>query len=154
MSDTAYNTHRIVPQPYVGASPKKIKAYQDWLKERQPKEQKEPVYITPVIRYKKPEQQNATVRDIQELVCDFYQIEMTDLLSVRRDRNILEAKHVGFYLARVLTTKSFHQIGRLFGGRDHTTILHGINKVKKRMEDDSEFAETVKGLKDKLTPRP
>jgi chromosomal replication initiator protein len=71
---------------------------------------------------------------------------MTELLSSRRLAKIVRPRQIGFYLARKLTSRSLPEIGRRFGGKDHTTILHACKKVEERMAKDPQLAETVRHL--------
>jgi chromosomal replication initiator protein len=91
-----------------------------------------------------------TIEDIQKSVCEFYKIKVSDLLSSRRMQNIARPRQVAMYLAKALTTKSMPEIGRKFGGRDHTTVLHAVKKVQECMERDSEFAQDIRTLKRSL----
>lgn len=70
------------------------------------------------------------IRDI----CKKYEIHLADLMSIRRDRATVRARHEAMYRMRVETTMSMPEIGRRLGGRDHTTVLHGIKQHTKRME--------------------
>lgn len=76
---------------------------------------------------------HVSVNAILSCVADFYQIPMVDMLSPRRTATMVRARHIAMYLARNLTSKSFPQIGRLMGRRDHTTILHGVKVIESRL---------------------
>jgi chromosomal replication initiator protein len=84
------------------------------------------------------------------LVCKHYNISRTDILSARRSQGIVRPRQVAFYLCKELTGRSMPEIGRKFGDKDHTTVLHGIRKVGELMARDSEFASEVAFLKNKL----
>lgn len=71
--------------------------------------------------------------DIKKAVCDYYSVLMADMDSARRDLGITYPRHMAIYLARVLTPHSSAEIGRRFGGRDHTTVLSSVRKVEWRM---------------------
>ena len=70
-----------------------------------------------------------TVENIQKTVADFYKIKVADMYSKRRPANIALPRQVAMYLAKELTQKSLPEIGDLFGGRDHTTVLHAVRKI-------------------------
>lgn len=70
-----------------------------------------------------------SVENIQKSVADFYNIKVADMYSKRRPANIAMPRQVAMYLAKELTQKSFPEIGDLFGGRDHTTVLHAVRKI-------------------------
>lgn len=70
-----------------------------------------------------------SVENIQKVVADFYNIKVADMYSKRRPANIAMPRQIAMYLAKDLTQKSFPEIGDLFGGRDHTTVLHAVKKV-------------------------
>ncbi|MCC6463834.1 MAG: chromosomal replication initiator protein DnaA [Planctomycetes bacterium] len=74
--------------------------------------------------------------DIIELVCEHYNVRMNDLLSQRRTKNLAFPRHVAMYLSKELTQLTLTEIGQFFGGRDHSTVLHAINKIKSiRLKD-------------------
>jgi hypothetical protein len=92
-----------------------------------------------------------TCRLIAETVCTTYDVKMLDLYSARRDRPIILPRHMSWALARHLTPKSFPEIGRLMGGRDHTTVIAGIRKIEQAMETDAEIAANFQTLTNALT---
>ena len=83
---------------------------------------------------------------IQRKVCEFYNIKLTDLNSTKRQKAIATARHVAMYLAKQLTTKSLPDIGRSFGGKDHSTVIHAVKKVKENIAKDREFATNLEIL--------
>ncbi|MCD8377097.1 MAG: chromosomal replication initiator protein DnaA [Oscillospiraceae bacterium] len=83
---------------------------------------------------------------IQE-VCKFYTVEEAALRGKSRVKNTTVARQVAMYLIRNMTNMSLTEIGRLFDNRDHTTALHAINMIEKRMKDDSSLTEIVKDIK-------
>lgn len=99
-----------------------------------------------------------TIRDIQIAVCDRVGMTLAEFLGERRQAPVVHARQVAMYLAKVLTGRSTPEIGRRFGGRDHTTILHAIKKIKRECGDDPahpecfkvETADLVKSLRDDL----
>ena len=92
-----------------------------------------------------------TARRIQEVVAGYYAIPVEEMTSQRRARTITGPRQVAMYLTRELTPKSLPDIGRLFGGRDHTTVLHAIRSISGRMERDHEFAESVETIRHRIT---
>jgi hypothetical protein len=76
-----------------------------------------------------------TIHRIVRAVADYYRINPTELISARREQRLVDARHVAMHLARILTSKSFPEIGRRMGNRDHTTILYGIRKMEKLLAD-------------------
>ena len=73
-----------------------------------------------------------------------------DLLSSRRTANVVRPRQVAMYLAKILTLRSLPEIGRRFGGRDHTTVLHAVRKIESLAGNDSAFAEEIEALKRQL----
>ncbi|MFG1302692.1 helix-turn-helix domain-containing protein [Xanthobacter autotrophicus] len=91
-----------------------------------------------------------TVGNIVVAVCEFYGVPKVEMLSHRRLKLFAKARHVAMYLSRTLTTKSMPVIGAAIGGRDHTTILHGIGKISAQMETDARLASEVEAIRLKL----
>ena len=91
-----------------------------------------------------------TIEDIQKRVCHFYEIKVADMLSSKRSQNITRPRHVAMYLCKQLTTKSLPEIGRKFGGKDHTSVLHSVRKIEKLMPDDECLYEDVTRLRKSL----
>ncbi|MFL1463106.1 chromosomal replication initiator protein DnaA [Roseococcus sp. DSY-14] len=91
-----------------------------------------------------------TIEDIQKRVCAHYNIRMTDMASSQRSRTVARPRQVAMYLAKHLTQRSLPEIGRKFGNRDHTTVLHAVRTVTALMEEDSGFAEDVTLLRKML----
>ena len=73
-----------------------------------------------------------------------------DLLSSRRTANVVRPRQVAMYLAKTLTLRSLPEIGRRFGGRDHTTVLHAVRKIENLVGADSSLAEEIESLKRQL----
>jgi chromosomal replication initiator protein len=91
-----------------------------------------------------------TVEEIQKKVADYFNIRFNDMVSVRRSRIIARPRQVAMYLSKTHTPKSLPEIGRLFGGRDHTTVMHAVKKVEELCQIDSAFADHIKVLKRSL----
>lgn len=87
-----------------------------------------------------------TIDDIQKKVAERYNIKIADMSSARRTRSVSRPRQVAMYLAKTLTPRSLADIGKKFGKKDHTTVLHAVKKVEELMILDSEFNEEVKLL--------
>jgi chromosomal replication initiator protein len=94
--------------------------------------------------------QRLTVEEIQRKVAEYFNIKMSDMVSNRRMQNIARPRQIAMYIAKQLTSKSLPEIGRKFGGRDHTTILHAVRKIQELCADDFDFANDVEILKRSL----
>ncbi|HWL82821.1 MAG TPA: chromosomal replication initiator protein DnaA [Roseomonas sp.] len=88
-----------------------------------------------------------TIEEIQRKVAEHYNIRLTDMSSARRARNVARPRQVAMYLAKQLTSRSLPEIGRRFGNRDHTTVMHAVSRVAELMQSDSTFAEDVELLR-------
>lgn len=91
-----------------------------------------------------------SIDDVQKRICEYYNLKMSDLLSSKRLQNIARPRQVAMYLSKILTTRSMPEIGRKFGGRDHTTVLHAVRKVEEFCSNDQEFAQDLEILKRSL----
>lgn len=92
-------------------------------------------------------ERKVTIDEIIRKVADHYNLRMSDLLSARRARQVARPRQVAMYLAKTLTSKSLPEIGRRFGGRDHTTVIHAVRKVEELKKTDSQIAEDVELLR-------
>ncbi|SOC07875.1 chromosomal replication initiator protein DnaA [Rhodobacter sp. JA431] len=88
-----------------------------------------------------------TIEEIQRKVAEHYNVRLSDMIGPKRLRTIARPRQVAMYLAKHLTTRSLPEIGRRFGGRDHTTIMHGIRKIDELMATDQQLAEDIGLLK-------
>jgi chromosomal replication initiator protein len=88
-----------------------------------------------------------TIEEIKRKVADHYNLRMSDLVSARRARAVARPRQVGMFLAKTLTSRSLPEIGRGFGGRDHTTVIHAVRKVEQLRETDSQLADDVEMLR-------
>ena len=86
---------------------------------------------------------NITVDSIQKVVASHFDISLQDLKTKRRNKNIILPRQIAMYLSRELTGFSLPEIGKLFGGKDHTTILYGWNKIKQCMEKDEHLKDVI-----------
>jgi chromosomal replication initiator protein len=87
------------------------------------------------------------IDDIQKLVASHYNISRADILSSRRTANVVRPRQIAMYLSKVLTLRSLPEIGRRFGGRDHTTVLHAVRKIEELAARDKSLAEVIELLK-------
>lgn len=92
-----------------------------------------------------------TIRHIQNVVCAYYGICHVQLLSRRRAWSVVIPRQVAMYLCKTLTTKAFPYIGRAFDGRDHTTVMHAVERVEAKCAADPEFAAVVDRLRRHLS---
>lgn len=102
------------------------------------------------IELPEPPAPKISVEQIQRLVAEHFGVERSDILSARRHKEIVLPRHVAMFLARKLTPKSLPEIGRRFGGRDHTTQISAQRKIERMMRADQTFAELVHGLATRL----
>lgn len=87
-----------------------------------------------------------TVDEIQRRVADYFNIRLSDLLSARRARAVARPRQVAMYLSKQLTSKSLPEIGRQFGGRDHTTVMHAVKRIDELRQTDSILEEDIQHL--------
>ena len=87
------------------------------------------------------------IEDIQKIVARQFNVSKNDLLSNRRTRVIVRPRQIAMYLAKVMTPRSLPEIGRRFGGRDHTTVLHAVRKIESMTSDDQKLAHEIELLK-------
>ncbi len=92
-----------------------------------------------------------TIDEIQRKVAEHYNIRLTDMHSARRARNVARPRQVAMFLAKQLTARSLPEIGRKFGGRDHTTVMHAVRKIEELMESDAQIAQDVEIVRRALT---
>ncbi|MFN7000517.1 MAG: chromosomal replication initiator protein DnaA, partial [Elioraea tepidiphila] len=88
-----------------------------------------------------------TIEEIQRKVAEHYNIRLTDMSSARRSRQVARPRQVAMYLAKQLTSRSLPEIGRRFGNRDHTTVMHAVSRIAELMAADAAFAEDVELLR-------
>ena len=92
-----------------------------------------------------------TIDEIQRKVAEHYNIRLSDMHSARRARQVARPRQVAMYLAKQLTARSLPEIGRKFGGRDHTTVMHAVRKIEELSNDDASFAQDIEILRRALT---
>jgi chromosomal replication initiator protein len=91
-----------------------------------------------------------TIQRIQETVADFYQISLEDMKSKRRDKHIVFPRQVAMFVVREETPSSLPAIGQAFGGRDHTTALHSIEKIMNELKEDERLRYDVQSIRERL----
>jgi len=84
-----------------------------------------------------------SVENIQKAVADFYSIKVADMYSKRRPANIARPRQIAMFMAKELTQKSLPEIGELFGGRDHTTVLHAVRKITEERSHDGQLNHEI-----------
>ena len=84
-----------------------------------------------------------TIEEIQRKVAEHYNIRLSDMIGPKRLRSIARPRQVAMYLSKQLTPRSLPEIGRRFGGRDHTTIMHGVKKIEELMATDSQLSDDL-----------
>ena len=104
--------------------------------------------IRDLIRPQEPKR--IKIEEIQRIVARQYNVSRADLLSSRRTANVVRPRQVAMYLAKQLTLRSLPEIGRRFGGRDHTTVLHAVRKIENLVNTDTSLAEEIEILKRQL----
>jgi chromosomal replication initiator protein len=92
-------------------------------------------------------ERKVTIDEIIRKVADHYNLRMSDLLSARRARAVARPRQAAMYLAKTLTSRSLPEIGRKFGGRDHTTVIHAVRKIEELKATDAQVAEDVELLR-------
>ena len=95
-----------------------------------------------------------SIEDIQKKTAEFYKLEVKDFHSPQRARRVARPRQVAMYLSRKLTTRSLPEIGRRFGGRDHTTVLHACRRIEALIVEDALFRQEVDFLSQMLQRRP
>lgn len=91
-----------------------------------------------------------TIEEIQKAVVEHYGLKLSDMTSARRQRAVARPRQVAMYLAKLLTPRSLPEIGRRFGGRDHTTVMHAVRQIERLIVEDPQIADDVAALRRKL----
>jgi chromosomal replication initiator protein len=91
-----------------------------------------------------------TIEEIQRRVGEHYNVRLSDIVGPKRLRTIARPRQIAMYLAKQLTPRSLPEIGRRFGGRDHTTIMHGIRRIEELMATDSQLSDDLQLLRRQL----
>ncbi len=103
------------------------------------------IAIRDLVRTREPKR--VKIEDIQKLVATHYNVSRADILSSRRTANVVRPRQIAMYLSKVLTLRSLPEIGRRFGGRDHTTVLHAVRKIEGLTGTDRVLGDEVELLK-------
>ncbi|MGR3377422.1 chromosomal replication initiator protein DnaA [Salipiger abyssi] len=88
-----------------------------------------------------------SIEEIQRKVAEHYHIRLSDLIGPKRVRNFARPRQVAMYLCKQLTARSLPEIGRRFGGRDHTTVMHGVKRIEELRSQDSQIADDIELLR-------
>ena len=117
--------------------------------------EKEPVTMALVVEslrnvVRSPERRQVSIEDIQQKVSDYYQVRSADLRSKKRARQFSYPRQIAMYLCKQLTKHSFPEIGKQFGDRDHTTVMHAVRKIDEKQMVDAELAEVLSTLTNML----
>jgi chromosomal replication initiator protein len=102
-----------------------------------------------LVRNREPKR--VKIEDIQRIVARHFNVSRADILSARRTATVVRPRQIAMYLAKVLTLRSLPEIGRRFGGRDHTTVLHAVRKIDGLLKSDNTLADDVDLLKRMLS---
>jgi len=100
--------------------------------------------VRDLIRPQEP--RRVKIEEIQRIVARQYNVSRADLLSSRRTANVVRPRQIAMYLAKTLTLRSLPEIGRRFGGRDHTTVLHAVEKIQNLLNEDPKFKKTIDSI--------
>jgi len=94
-----------------------------------------------------PDPKKVKIEDIQKLVASHFNVSRADILSARRTASVVRPRQIAMYLSKLLTPRSLPEIGRRFGGRDHTTVLHAVRKITGLVTTDGTLSEAIELLK-------
>ena len=92
-------------------------------------------------------ERRVTVDEIQKAVAGYFDLSVEDILSKRRTKTVVRPRHIAMYLAKSMTTRSLPDIGRRFGGRDHSTVIHAVTKISELLPSDAVLAEDVEAIR-------
>lgn len=106
--------------------------------------------LQPLLRQ---ERKQTTIEDVQSVICEHFGLTLTQLKSKRRTQNVVVPRQIAMFLARELLGASYPVIGELFGGRDHSTVMHACGVIKTRQNDDSALRATIERLARSVTAR-
>ena len=91
-----------------------------------------------------------TVDKIQNIVSNYFNIALSEMLSQRRSRPLARPRQIAMYLAKKMTTRSLPEIGRRFANRDHTTVIHAVKTISRLSEQDDEMKKNINQIKSLL----
>ena len=162
--------HCHTAQDVLLAAHKAIEMRHHWFKEPERQTMPIPIQIEPVVVFEAPQKDvtlqrdwlyvssqhradkypSTFIRHIKSVVAKEFDIELIDIDSERRQMSLVIPRHVAFYLCKQLTPKSYPELGRKFGHRDHTTILHGVRATANRMILDQNLCQRIVALQHRL----
>lgn len=102
------------------------------------------------LEYIEDKRDKLMIADIQAKVAQHFQMRLSEMVSARRSRDVARPRQVAMYLCKRLTPRSLPEIGRKFGNRDHTTVIHAIKRIESLRKEDAELAWHVKELEREL----
>jgi chromosomal replication initiator protein len=94
-----------------------------------------------------------TIATIQKRVAEFYDISLEEMIGKKRSHNLVLPRQIAMRLSQIFTDTSLSQIGKKFGGRDHTTVMHACEKINKMLKKDSNFADEFSRIKRFVNPK-
>jgi chromosomal replication initiator protein len=94
-----------------------------------------------------PRQANMSIDNIQRVVAEYFSLSPNDLKGKKKTKNIVFPRQLAMYIAREITDYSTTELGQSFGGRDHATVIHSIDKIKGQLLTDSTLDSTIESLK-------
>jgi chromosomal replication initiator protein len=97
-----------------------------------------------------PDERAVTIEGIQKFVADFYQLKLVDLKSRNNSKSIALPRQIAMYLCKALTNASLPEIGKSFGGKHHSTVIHSIRKIEELRKRDGDFNTLVNNLSESL----
>ncbi len=97
-----------------------------------------------------PEEQSISIDTVQKRVAEFFNLNTADLRSARRHKVVALPRQIAMYLGRKLTPASFPELGTRFGGKDHTTVMHAVQKIERLLNEDSPLRNTVAAIEKTL----
>lgn len=104
----------------------------------------------PGVKYMTRQRGEASVHEIKLIVADHFQIQVEEMTSPRRDRKVARPRQVAMFFAREIACKSYPCIGRMFGGRDHSTAIHARQQIQRLCAEKASFAQEVEELRENI----
>ena len=90
------------------------------------------------------------IRQIQKYVSEYYKLKVNDLKSKSRSKNVVLPRHVAIYLCKEFTSSSLPEIGKAFGGRDHTTVMYAVSKIRNEIEVNTQLYNEIREIKNSM----
>ena len=94
-----------------------------------------------------------SIENIQKAVCKYFKIKISDIRSKKRIKSFSEPRQIAMYLCRKISKDSYPEIGKKFGGKDHSTVIHAVKKIEKRIETDKEFKNIIFKIENQIKLR-